>query len=232
MSRNLRHKSTETPSKKSVRRSSRTTDNNSSDDDYAGVDLISDSEDEEPDVEEAEEQAIIESAEEDNDDAVQSSPRPSIDDDQSSWDGFDVNSPEEVLGENVPFFEDQMARMNVPDHDTEATAWNATNGLADGEQSPTTKRRVHWADGTESSSSPSDEDTLFPDIFIGQHKLDSTFRKIIENGDDDDDQGASSDEGSYWDFRGSDNNDNAAEESEGEGNKSNSSAGSSGYESE
>ena len=218
-----------TPAKKSVRRSSKATAN-SSDDDYAGVDLISDSDEEEPDVEEAEEQAIIESAEDDEeDDAVQSSPRPSIDDDQSSWDGFDVNSPEEVLGENVPFFDEQMARMNAPDHDTEATVWNATNVLSDEEQSPTTKRRVHWADRSDSSSGRSSEENLFPDIFIGQHKLDSTFRKIIENGDDDEEQGASSEEGSYWDFQGSD--DRLAEGSDAEGNKSDSSTGSSGYES-
>lgn len=230
MSRNLRHKSEATPPKKSARRSSRTTDN-SSDDDYAGVELISDSEEDEPDVEVAEEQAIIQSEEEDDDDAMQSTPRPSLDDDQSSWDGFGDMNSQEVLGD-IPFFEDHISRMDAPDHDTESAAWNATNGDdSDEESSPDIPRRVRF-DLSDSSSTISDnEDNIFPDIFLDQNSLDPTFRKIIENGDDNEDEpGISSDEGSYWDFRGSDA-ENVVEGSGDDGqNDSDCSTGSSGYE--
>ena len=229
MSRNLRHRESPPPAQKTVRRNSTTSDG-SSDDDYGGVDLISDSDEDEPDVEVAEEQAIIESAEDDDDDVLQSDPRPSIEDDQNSWDGIDMDS-QEVLGEDVPFFDEQMARMNAPDHDTVATVWNATNSQSDDEDeaeaSPETSRRVRF-DLSESSAGSDDDDDLFPDIFLDQSSLDPAFRRIIESGDDNDDAGASSEEGSYWDFQGSDPG-AGPEQSDAEA--SDSSTGSSGYES-
>ncbi|RDW70374.1 hypothetical protein BP5796_08771 [Coleophoma crateriformis] len=221
MSRNLRHKQPATPGRKTVRRSSRTTD--TSDDDYAGVDLISDSEEEEPDVEVAEEQAIIDS--EEDDDAP--TPRPSVD--EQSWEGFDTTSQDDVLGGDGAFFDDHMARMNKPDIDTQITAWNATNGQTDDEDTPEA-RRVRFDLGSDSSDSLSDnDDSIFPDIFLDQNSLDPAFRKIIENGDEADDDPASSNDGSYWDFRGSDAED-APDGSDNEDNKSQSSVSSSGYE--
>ncbi|KAL3428086.1 hypothetical protein PVAG01_01595 [Phlyctema vagabunda] len=225
MSRNIRHKSIGTPSKKTVRRSSRATD--TSDDDYAGVDLISDSEESEPDVEVAEEQAIIASEEEDDDVLT---PRPSIDDDQSSWEGFDVASQDDVLGGDEPFFDDHMARMTKPDVDTQITAWNATNVHSEDDNTPEARRVRFDIDSDSSSSHSEDEDNIFPDIFLDQNSLDPSFRRIIENGDDNDDDLASSNDGSYWDFRGSDGEDAADGSDDNAGNQSESSIASSGYE--
>jgi len=185
MSRNVRHRSSDTPTKKPMRKGSKVTDT-SSDDDYAGVDLISDSEEDEPDVEVAEEQAIIASEEEDEDEDLQSTPRPSIDDDQSSWDGFGDSQED--------FFEDHIARGNVPDQLTEASAWSHTL--------QSDSRRVRFEmPGSSSGESELDEDNFFQDIFVEETRLDPQFRAMIHNNDDNDDLGGSSD-GSCWDFHG------------------------------
>ena len=197
MSRNIRHKSNLASPKKTVRRVSKTSDN-SSDEDYAGVDLISDSEEDEPDVEVAEEQAIIESAEdedEDDDDSV-STPRPSVEDSQSTWDGFSVDASQDVLGDDLHFFDDHMARMHAPDHDTEATVW-ASRNMASGSPEP---RRVRFNLSDSSSTASDNDDLLYPDLFMDQESLAPSFRRRIEN--DDDEQHASSEDGSCWDFDG------------------------------
>jgi hypothetical protein len=216
--------------KKTVRRNSTLTETTSDDDDYDGVDAISDSEDgEEPDVEEAEEQAIIASEDED----VQT-PRPSVDDDQSSWDGFDTQ--EEILGENTQFFEDHIARGHAPDHDTEATVWN--HGLSEDDMGVT--RRVHFDipvgyDGADESSDTEDDEEIWPDLFVPQSSLDSSFRKAIESNEDEFLGGSSDGEGSYWDFNGEEPGQGVqGHQAQGENdddNLSDSSAGSSGYES-
>jgi hypothetical protein len=223
MSRTVRQKSNVTPTKKKARRNSTMTDTTSDDDDYAGVDAISDSEEDEPDVEEAEEQAIIESEDEDE----QPTPRPNdgpTDDDQTSWDGFE--DPEEILGENVQFFDDHISRGYAPDPDVEAMA------LFDTEEDLRASRRVHFA--AEDSSSSEDEENAWPDLFVPQSSLDPSFRRAIENNDDDF-LGASSDgEGSYWDFNGEEpSQQQTSTQTNGEDDDSSSdgTAGSSGYES-
>lgn len=181
----------------------------SSDDDYCGVDLISDSEDAEPDVEVAEEQAIIASEEEGND----SVPQPEPDDDQRSWAGLDVD--EERNLEDGQFFQEQIERTVYPDLYTEATAWDGN-----------IRRRVRF-DLSDSESNTSDDDNIFPDIFVDQNCLDPNFRQAIENENDTYDP--PSDGGSYWDFRSSDPPDaNLAECGD---HDSDGSIGSSGYES-
>ncbi|KAG0649648.1 hypothetical protein D0Z07_4062 [Hyphodiscus hymeniophilus] len=230
MSRNMRHKSQVTPTRKTnktVRRNSTLADT-TSDDDYAGVDAISDSEDgDEPDVEEAEEQAIIES----EDDDVQT-PRPSIDEDQSSWDGFETQ--EEILGENTQFFEDHIARGHAPDHDTEATVFN--HGLS--EEDVNVARRVHFEipgyEAADESSDTDDEEELWPDLFVPQSSLDASFRKALESNEDEVFGGSSDGEGSYWDFHGDEPShgiqaDRPKDDDEEESSSDNS-AGSSGYE--
>lgn len=158
---------------------------NLSDDDYAGVDLISDSEEDEPDVEVAEEQAIIESEEDDNDNAVL---QPDNDDDQSSWAGFDLDDEPTFRGGD-PLFNEQISRTSTPNMYAEATAWEATTG-----------RRVRF-DLSDSDSSDT-EVNAFPDIFLDQNSLDPQFRRTIENDYNNDNDDPPSDEGSYWDFRG------------------------------
>lgn len=212
MSRNLRHKSNPKPPKKLASKNN-TSFNDSSDDDYAGVDLVSDDEDDEPDVEKAEEQVIIES-EQDEDD---STPRPSIEDDQSSWDGFEMES-QEVLGDT--FFDDHMARMHAPDIDTEAAVLWAPEPSDDEPD----RRRVRFDLSDSSSTASNDEDFGFPDLFVPQSSLDPAFRRQIEE----DEANASSDEG-YWDLRGAD--DAALEDVDDNDSDSSSGTGSSGYES-
>jgi hypothetical protein len=122
MSRNLRHKqSPPVLAKKSIQKP--LASDHSSDDDYAGVDLISDTEEDEPDVEVAEEQAIIESEEDDNDDNVL---QPDNDEDQSSWAGFDLDD-EPTFGGGDPLFDEQITRTSTPNMYAEATAWEVTN---------------------------------------------------------------------------------------------------------
>jgi hypothetical protein len=184
MSRNLRRK--QTPPvfvKKSIKKP--LASYNLSDDDYAGVDLISDSEEDEPDVEVAEEQAIIESEEDDNDNAVL---QPDNDDDQSSWAGFDLDEEPTFRGGD-PLFNEQISRTSTPNMYAEATAWEAT-----------TSRRVRF-DLSDSDSSDT-EVNAFPDIFLDQNSLDPQFRRTIENDYNNDNDDPLSDEGSYWDFRG------------------------------
>lgn len=223
MSRNIRHKSNLASPKKSARRASKTTDQ-SSDDDYAGVDLISDSEEDEPDVEVAEEQAIIESAEdddEDDDDSV-STPRPSVDDDVSTWDGFSVDASQDVLGEGTLFFDDHVGSIDAPDFDPEAALW-ASNILEPGSPEP---RRVRFNLSDSSSTASDNDDHLYPDLFMDQDSLAPSFRQRIEN--DDDEQNPSSEDGSYWDFEGGDRNPALDDD---EASNSGESTGSSGYES-
>jgi hypothetical protein len=77
MSRNLQRKSTATPARKTVQKSSIPTDDSSDDDGYEGVDQISDSEEDEPDVEAAEEDVIRAFEKE------RLTPRPESDDEES-----------------------------------------------------------------------------------------------------------------------------------------------------
>lgn len=172
MSRNIRHKSNLTSPKRSARRVSKTSDN-SSDEDYAGVDLISDSEEDEPEVEVAEEQAIIESAEDedaDEDDSV-STPRPSGEDDQSNWDGFSMDASQEVLDDDLHFFEDHMSRMHDPDHDIDAALWASKNATS-GSPEP---RRVRFNLSDSSSTASDNDDVLYPDLFMDQDSLAPSF---------------------------------------------------------
>jgi hypothetical protein len=212
MSRNLRHKqSPPVLAKKSIQKP--LASDHSSDDDYAGVDLISDTEEDEPDVEVAEEQAIIESEEDDNDDNVL---QPDNDEDQSSWAGFDLDD-EPTFGGGDPLFDEQITRTSTPNMYAEATAWEVTNS-----------RRVRF-DLSDSDSSDT-EVNIFPDIFLDQNSLDPQFRQTIENDYNNDNDDPPSSEGSYWDFRGDevDMTENVEVEDDEE---SDGSTGSSGYES-
>lgn len=215
MSRNVRHKSAVTPTKTPSRKNSRATDN-SSDDDYAGVDLISDSEEDEPDVEVAEERAIIDSAEDDDED-LQATPRPSNDDDESSWNGFEPESEEEYLGAHNPFFDEQFDRTH-----------SSVRALFDEDENVSPTRRVRF-DLSDSNTAESDSDLegLFPDIFLPQDRLDPGFRRLIER---DDDQNSSGNE-SYWDVNNSDEHSPQQKENEdAESDTDSNSSGSSGYD--
>lgn len=219
MSRNLRHRTTAAPPKRSVKSRSSTI-NDSSDDDYEGVNLISDSEDDdEPDVEEAEEQIIMH---EEEDDASQTTPRPTQDEDEVSWEGFEED--QDVLGDDLPSFDEHMARTGIA---TEATL------LPDSDSEPGT-RRVRF-DISDSSSTISndvddfDDEYPFPELFVPQAELDPNFRKQIEEDPDDD---LASSDGGFWDFQSG--NVNLVDDDADEADSTSDSSGSdgSGYDSE
>ena len=197
-----------TPTKKPSKRTYKSS-YASSDEDYAGVELISDTEEDEPDVEVAEEQAIIESEEEeeDDDDDLQDTPRPSADGDHPSWNGFDVESENEYP-ENS-HFDEHMALTH--------------ESIYDQDMSPA--RHVRFA--LDSSDSDSDNELtpepLIKDLFIDQDLLDPSFRRMIEK----DDENSSGNE-SYWDYN--DNEDTTFSNPAKADSSEDSSTGSSGYE--
>ncbi|KAI9876229.1 MAG: hypothetical protein M1830_006980 [Pleopsidium flavum] len=187
---------------------------NSDEDDYNGVDLISDSDEEEPEVEQLEEKMIIDS--EDDNEAVIQSPRvsmgpPSIS--SGGWDGFDLDDG--VFLSDVPFFDEQISR-NDPNLLNEIAIYNAASffegldsqGLDCEAVTSPTPRRVRfeeevrqYSDSTSTDGSDEDEDG-FPDLFMHQDSLDPGFRLMIENDNDEDDGHSLTDgEGSYWDLK-------------------------------
>ncbi|KAG9229398.1 hypothetical protein BJ875DRAFT_197986 [Amylocarpus encephaloides] len=225
MSRSIRCKSPQTPMKKKSRPTSRNTDN-SSDDDYAGVDLVSDDDDEsEPDVEGVEEQAIIDSEADDEDEGDHDeTPRPRYANDETSWEGFESTQDAEP---SETFFDEHMARTSPPERDAEAAIWNTTNSSVS-EDIGTPGRRVHF-DLSDSDEGEIDmEDTFFPDIFLDQNQLDPGFRRALERDDDDTLD-------SDWDYDGSDNSrtpHKAHPQKDRDQSDSDQSTGSSGYESD
>ncbi|KAI9730042.1 MAG: hypothetical protein M1818_008311 [Claussenomyces sp. TS43310] len=217
MSRNVKHArdATYVP-KRPSKNSSKDRDEASYDSDYSGVDLISDSDEEEPDVEEAEEQAIIDSEE---DEDIAETPQPA-DDDQSSWGGFDLDVNTRAI--DGPFFDAQLPSDDVF---VDASAWEAARVSEDEDMG----RRVRF-DLSSTDSSDIDE-TIFPDIFLEQNSLDPGFRRTIENDHNNDNDDPFSDEGSYWDFQGDEGEEGlAAEVASEESEDGDDSIGSSGYE--
>jgi len=186
----------------------------SDEDDYDAVDLISNSEEEEPEVEEMEEKMIIDSEEENE--AVVQSPLlsvgpPSIT--SGGWEGFDLDDG--IFLSDVPFFDEQISR-NDPNLFNEVAIYNAATSFEDfgcqgleGEAvtSPT-PRRVRfeeevqrYSDSTSTDGSDEEEDS-FPDLFMQQDSLDPSFRLMIENDNDEDDGHSLTDgESSYWDLK-------------------------------
>jgi hypothetical protein len=196
MSRNLRHKTTTTPVKKSKRRASKVSVT-SSDSEYGGVDDISDSEEDEPDVEEAERKALIEEDPEldtyDDDDLF--SPRPAPYSEFENWEGFE-QSPVPL---EQTFFDDHIERGRQPDFTSEIDALDGPREItwiprsSDSESTVTPRtRQVHFEDDGDDS----DIERQFPDIFFDQNSLNPTFRNAIEQ----DDEGNISSDGGRWSF--------------------------------
>lgn len=168
MSRNLRQKNTGTPAKR-VSNARKHNFAESSDDDYGGVDQISDSEEDEPDVEVAEEQAIIESEDD------QSTPRPFAEDEEP-WEGFAMEE-DEILDQNVAFFDEHLAALAL------AAEGDVFLTGASGDEHTST-RRVHF-NISDSETNDDEEDSFFPDIFLPKDELDSSFRREIDRDDGD-----------------------------------------------
>lgn len=161
---------------KSVQSSQRTNDSDS-DDDYGGVDDISGSDEDEPDVEGVEERVIISSEGED----LLATPRPNLEE-YEEWDGFEFDQ-NAILEE--PFFEQQLPQGSSEDSDD-----------ADVEDTPVA-RRVRFASphDSESDTIGSDGGDWFPDIFMDKNDLDPHFLKQIDR---DDVNGQFSDDGFFY----------------------------------
>jgi hypothetical protein len=203
MSRNARQRPPVTPVKPSKRRGS---DSSSSLDDlsdlsdsdgYSAVGGISDSDEDEEDVIAAEEEHILE-----NDSQVNpsnhGSPWPSTEeaaeegDDEEDDDDDDVE--EEDDEEEVVDHTEWEGFMSEGNEDLATDASTTTQDVVE--------RRVRFAGVPDSDGDTTETDdgieSIFPDIFVDQSSLDPTFRREIENDNDN-----SSDSGSFWDLHGS-----------------------------
>ncbi|KAH0565304.1 hypothetical protein GP486_001304 [Trichoglossum hirsutum] len=212
----------------------------SSDDEYyKGVDLISDSEEDEPCVEEAEARVIIDSEEEAechsriglsiNRSGTALSGR------VSDWGDFDVDDG--LLLDDIPLFNQQYAHLDhILGHDV--STCNRARSPGNIPERPSASRHVRFEDDTPttdstSSSTSDDDDEVFPDLFLDQDRLDPLFRRMIENDNEmDEGFGFGSEDGSYWDFRGSDDFDQVANGGDDSSDTGDSIGSSSGYESD
>ena len=129
----------------------------SDDDDYNGVDLISDSEGEEPTIERLEEKVIIESEEEYD---CSTPPKlPSISDDgYRGFEGFDLQG--DLFLSDVPYFDEQIGRTDPHILAEEIAIFNSTDfsrNYYDIELPPrlTPPRRVRFAEDVPDSDKPS-----------------------------------------------------------------------------
>lgn len=159
-----------------------------SDDDYAGLDQISDSDEEEPDVEMAEEQAIIDDFD-GNDSALQpystdgTAADEDNDNDSDAWVGF--NSDDENL---TPIKDSPLMADFLSGGSPTPTPEDIHNGGGD--------RHVHFDISDSDEDDDLDANKDFPDLFLDQESINPAFRQMIENDADDD---ARSD-GSHWEF--------------------------------
>lgn len=192
--------------------------NLSDDDGYSALEDASDSEDDDEDhVFAAEEEHILSHQRHHKKSAARSSPRSSSDfEDDEAADADDDDSGDEdvdVTENSKPYgFGDENA---VDDNSSESESWNGfsveeeqppyPDSTLDRQSGTPVERHVRFA-GVPDSGSDSDEtddvqgefDELFPDIFIAQDALDSTFRREIEQ-DDEMDSDVSF---TYWDHNG------------------------------
>lgn len=189
--------------------------NLSDEDGYSGVEDVSDSDDDDEEhVFAAEEEHIITHELHRKQPDTTSSPRPSHSDvenhdEENAADADDDESDDE--NENEIFL--GLESMDEDVDETGSVSWNGFTSENDepvvaevdtAEPVSTTpvERHVRFA-GVPDSESDSDEteedvDDFFPDIFIAQDSLDSSFRREIEQDDDDD----SSVSATYWDYTG------------------------------
>jgi hypothetical protein len=195
MSRNVvRQRQPSTPVKVKKRTASDTSSSLdlSDEEGYSGVEEISDSDEDEEDVDAVEEEYIR--TDEWRHNVANSPPRPvdendlgddeeedgDDDDAAESWDGFDSDS-DEVL----------------------PTSQAAEETSVSGPEDMVTQRRVRFdvpesSDGDSTETDDDHDHGFFPDIFVDQSTLDPAFRREIEHDPDDDNSSNSG----FWDFHG------------------------------
>ncbi|MCJ1282584.1 hypothetical protein MMC26_001909 [Xylographa opegraphella] len=205
---------------------------NSEDEDYNGVDLISDSDEEEPILEKMEERMIIDSEEENVGFVARSFPTSPPSTTSEDWQGFGFG--DDSFLSDIPFFDEQIGRT---ESDALTNAFDLyhdstpSRTLMSPDLPPT--RRVRFADDISHSSdsrtsTATVDNSIFPDLFMNQDSLDPTFRQLIENDNEDENHSLTDGEGSYWDLE--DNEDFELEKHGLENNSSSNGGSSSGYE--
>ena len=184
-------------------------DDSDDDDVYNAVDLISESEEEEPKLEKVEERMIIDSEEENDlhlDISLPNSPILH----RSELPEFKL--ADGLFLSDVPFFEEQLSRGEAISAE-DVASWNATEAFPRSRSEDRTtstrksKPRVRFQDvNTSDSSSSTSDDQIeyFPDLLMEHDRLDVSFRKMVEVDGEEILSGGSDGSGSYWDFRGSD----------------------------
>lgn len=159
------------------------------DEDYNGVDLISDSDEEEPNLEKLEERMIIDS-EEENEEAPFSAVGSLYAQDNSSddWQGFHFDDG--IFTSDIPFFEQGIGRIEPYPSAAAQNSDDTTVPRRRSSSSPPPVRHVRFADDISSGfngipTASSANDDIFPDLFLNQDSLDPSFRQLIENDKDD-----------------------------------------------
>lgn len=138
----------------------------SSDDIYAGVDYITDADDEEGDVEKLEEMMILESEREHR-------ILPSSESAHQQWDGSEMFGDSMILPAASFFDEEQLY--------TAMETFGETDMASEAVETPV-PRRVHFEERSDSSSdSESHSDDEIPGDFLQQDSLDPQLRRMIEN---------------------------------------------------
>jgi hypothetical protein len=194
MSRNVRRKSNPIPAKGTNRKPSRSTNETSdSDDGYAEVDGISDSSDDEPDVEAAEERHFIEQEKRAlqrrlSGPSIDFTPRP----EDFPWDGQDFDP-------NRMFDEDAVESESANDGDLDLFIKGAVEPSSDEEETlgaTPTARKVRFDLSSNRSIQSEDDEDMFPPLettlYLERNSLAPGFRHDI---------GYDSDQ-SFWDFAG------------------------------
>lgn len=203
MSRNVRKKQQATPTKVAKRRGSDVSSSLDLSDDggYSAVEDITDSDEDEEDVDAVEEEHILTNTLRN---VVRSSPRPVEEDEEG-----DDEDEDEDDGDGDGDDED--------DDDVESTSWDGIQsdtdeihpvgqGLEDpsvsGPEDSVVERRVRFdvPESSDGDSTETDDDIdhgFFPDIFVDQSSLDPNFRREIEHDFDDDNSSNSG----FWDLQ-------------------------------
>ncbi len=172
----MRHRATPPPAQKMPQRSPQISQDSDSDSDYGGVDDISASEEDEPNVEVAEERAIISSEGED----VPKIPRPH--DEYGQWEGFEFD-PADMAPLDGNFFDQEIQKSSSIDESYDEAA---------------VEKHVHWESPQESDSETIGSDNgaeWYGDLFMDKNELDPGFLRQIEK---DDDNGQFSDDGFFY----------------------------------
>ncbi|KAI9844019.1 MAG: hypothetical protein M1837_005954 [Sclerophora amabilis] len=163
----------------------------SDEDDYQAVDQISESEEDEPDVEKVEEKFIIDSEEDYDENGASTlrvtSSKPSSHASSSAagdWEGFDLD--QNLSHSDMSYFDDHFANTN-PFLASEIEVFNAVNAFdRDGSEQRPESKRVRFDDSlfqqdASSTTTSSEDDGNLLDPFVPHNRLDPNFRRLIED---------------------------------------------------